>query len=74
MDDTDCLTQVAKKCLYYREKGKKRQMALKSTQNYINQLKFHFDLDESDVVKILKQIVREKNKDNFYKKVWNIFN
>lgn len=48
-------------------------MAIKSVQNYINQLKFHFDLDEDEVLDVLKYIIKENKKDNFYKRVWNIF-
>lgn len=68
MSDSDCLAGIAKKCLNYREKCRKRQLALKSLQNYINQLKIHFDINDRDIVKILKHIVKMEDEDNFIKK------
>ncbi len=67
MGDSDGRTQITKKYINYREKCKKRHMALKSLCNYINQLKIHFDLNENDIIKILKQILKTKNNDNFIK-------
>ena len=71
MNDVYCLTQ---KYLNQRETCRKRQQALKSLYNYINQLKIHFDLNEKDINSLLKHILRIKSKDNFIKKLWNIIN
>ncbi|OGI00205.1 MAG: hypothetical protein A2Y25_05410 [Candidatus Melainabacteria bacterium GWF2_37_15] len=71
MSDASCLTQ---KFLNQRDTCRKKQQALRSLYNYINQLKFHFDLSEKDIDSILRHILRIKNKDNFIKKLWNIIN
>ena len=73
MYEAECLTQTSKKCVNYIEKCKKRQQALRYLYNYINQLKIHFDLSEKDIIKLLKHILKMKSKNNFFKKIWNIF-
>lgn len=57
----------------YLNNCRKRQQALRALYNYLNQLKIHFDLNDKDIAKILKHILKIKNKDSFMNRVWNIF-
>jgi len=67
MGDSEGLAQITKKYKNYREKCRKRQMALKSLCNYLNQLKLHFDLNENDIIRIIKQVLKEQDTENFIK-------
>lgn len=51
-------------------KGKEAQ---KSLNNYLNQLKFHFELNDDEVLKILESTLKSKNNKNFIKKLWHIW-
>jgi hypothetical protein len=51
---------------------KKKQLALKSLNNYLEQLKIHFDLNDEDIVRILKLYIGKRNNDSFIKKLWHI--
>ncbi len=51
---------------------KKRQTALKSLNNYLNQLNIHFDLNDEDVVKILESVIKTRKKNIFKKKWWHL--
>ena len=70
MADADPLMQ---KYLNFRKNHTRKQLALKSLNNYISQLKIHYDLNEKDITKILKYILKIKNKDIFINNLWNIF-
>lgn len=65
-------TKSKNRCLFFNEQTKKRSNAETSLQSYLNQLRFHYDLSEKDIVIILKHILRIKNNNVFLKKVWNI--
>ncbi len=70
MSDSNYLTE---QCLKYRKNYRKKQLALKALNNYLDQLKIHYDLSEVDLIKILKFVLSVKCKNNFLKKFWNIF-
>jgi len=52
---------------------KKNRDAAKSLNNYLNQLKIHFDLNDADVIKVLDLILKERKSESFVKKWWHIF-
>lgn len=60
-------------CLNYKKNYRKKQLALKALSNYLDQLKIHYDLTEGDLIKLLKFVLSVKSRDNFFKKLWNIF-
>jgi len=70
MSDSNNLTD---NCQNQKKIYRKKQLALKSLNNYLDQLKIHYDLTEGDLVVILKLVLRVKNQDTFIKKLWNIF-
>ncbi len=70
MTDNNYLTE---QCQKYKKNQQKKQLALKALNNYLEQLKIHYDLSEFDLVKILKFVLRVKRKNSFFKKLWNIF-
>ena len=51
---------------------KKKQSAAKSLNNYIEQLKIHFDLSDRDTINVLEITLKERRNENFIKKWWNI--
>jgi len=51
---------------------KKKQNAAKALNNYMEQLKIHFDLNDRDIVKVLELALKERKKGNFIKKWWHI--
>lgn len=51
---------------------KKKQGAAKSLNNYMEQLKIHFDLSDRDIIKVLELALKEKRNENFIKKWWHI--
>lgn len=51
---------------------KKKQSAAKSLNNYMEQLKIHFDLNDIDVIKVLELALKERRKGIFIKKWWHI--
>lgn len=53
--------------------AKKKQNAARSLNNYLDQLKIHFDLNDIDVVKVLELALKERKNDRFIKKWWHIF-
>ncbi|HSA07435.1 MAG TPA: hypothetical protein P5556_09675 [Candidatus Gastranaerophilales bacterium] len=63
----------AAKCLNYKKNNRQKQIALKALNNYLDQLKIHYDLTENDLIKILKIVLKIKNKKEFIKNLWNIF-
>lgn len=59
---------------YFPNYAKKKQLALKSINNYLNQLKMHFDLTENELFDILKNIIsKQKQLVISSKKWWNFF-
>ncbi|NLF84308.1 MAG: hypothetical protein GX568_10075 [Candidatus Gastranaerophilales bacterium] len=61
---------ITKKCM---QKRKDKQLALRSLNNYLEQLKLHYNLNDHDVANLLKIILRVKNKSDFINKLWNMF-
>ena len=51
---------------------KKKQNAAKSLNNYIEQLKIHFDLSNDDIIKVLELALKERRNEIFIKKWWHI--
>ena len=51
---------------------KKTQGAAKSLNNYMEQLKIHFDLSDRDIIKVLELALKEKRNESFIKKWWHI--
>jgi len=51
---------------------KKKQSAAKALNNYMEQLKIHFDLNDRDIIKVLELALKEKRNENFIKKWWHI--
>ncbi|MFA6989953.1 MAG: hypothetical protein WC197_07775 [Candidatus Gastranaerophilaceae bacterium] len=49
--------------------SKKKQDAKRSLNNYINQLKLHFDLDAKDIIEVI-ECVYKNNKNNVIEKKW----
>ena len=58
---------------YFQNNNKKRQTALKSINNYLGQLKMHFQLTDAEMFDILKKAKLEYKKGISSKKWWNIF-
>ena len=59
---------------YFQNSAKKRQNALKSVNNYLSQLKMHFELSENELFDILKVIISQQKKLVISsKKWWNFF-
>lgn len=51
---------------------KKKQNAVKALNNFLNQLKIHFDFNDNDIIKVLELMLKEKKHENFTKKWWHI--
>ena len=51
---------------------KKKLGAAKALNNYMEQLKIHFDLNDRDIIKVLELALKEKRNENFIKKWWHI--
>ena len=59
---------------YFYNSVKKRQNALKSTNNYLGQLKLHFELSNDEMFDILKIILSQHKKlIKSSKKWWHFF-
>ena len=59
---------------YFSHKSQKRQNAIKSINNYLTQLKMHFELSENELFDILKTIISPYKKNIISsKKWWNFF-
>lgn len=54
------------------KKSKKRNDAGRSLNIYLNQLKFHFELTDADILKILISIIKKRKKTS-NKKWWQIW-
>ena len=52
--------------------ARKKQNAVKALNNYLNQIKIHFDFDDKDIVKVLELTLKEKKHENFVKKWWHM--
>ena len=59
---------------YFQNSLKKRQNVLKSIDNYLCQLKMHFELSDSELLDILKIVCSQYKKTISSKKWWQIFN
>ncbi|MEI8390591.1 MAG: hypothetical protein WCG23_12005 [bacterium] len=62
----------AQKRLFDNVLVKKKQNASRSLNNYMEQLKIHFDLNDRDLIKVLEITLKEKRNKNFIKKWWHI--
>ncbi len=51
---------------------KKTQIASKSLNSYLSQLKIHFNLNDEDVVKVLELSLKERKNNTLMKKWWHI--
>ena len=59
---------------YYQSNAKKKQLALKSVNNYLSQLKMHFELSDNELFDVLKSIIsKQKTLVISSKKWWNFF-
>ena len=58
---------------YFKNGLKKRQNAIKSVNNYLSQLKIHYDLSDTEMYDILKIIENEYKKSISSKRWWRIF-
>ncbi|MEI7474603.1 MAG: hypothetical protein WCK67_07455 [bacterium] len=54
------------------KKTKKRNEAGRSLNRYIDQLKFHFELTDNDVLSVLNLIIKNR-KENSSKKWWQLW-
>ena len=52
--------------------AKKKQNAVKALNNYLNQIKIHFDFNDRDIIKVLELALKEKKHENFVKKWWHM--
>lgn len=64
---------AAEKKFDYGNKNKKIQDVKKSLNNYLNQLKIHFDINDEDVLNILESIQKSRKKSNFGNPWWHIW-
>ena len=53
--------------------NKKKADAKRSLNNYINQLKIHFDLHDEEVVNILDMVLKSKRNNCSVKKWWHVW-
>lgn len=58
---------------YFGNNIKKRQNVLKSIDNYLCQLKMHFELSDAEMAEILKIVFSQYKKTISSKKWWQIF-
>ena len=58
---------------YFQNSFKKKQNVLKSINNYLSQLKMHFELSDEDLADIIKTVNSEYKKTISSKKWWQIF-
>jgi len=65
---------IAEKHIDLSSRQNNRQDARKSLNNYINQLKIHFDLNDEDIIEIVKTIFdNQLQRNDFSKKWWQIW-
>jgi hemerythrin-like domain-containing protein len=64
---------AAEKQTDYNSKNKKYQDVKKSLNNYINQLKIHFDLNDEEIFKIVKSVEISRRNNFLVKKWWQIW-
>ncbi len=58
---------------YFQNSFKKKQNVLKSINNYLSQLKMHFEISDEELADILKTISSQYKKSISSKKWWQIF-
>ena len=58
---------------YFQNNLKKKQNVLKSIDNYLCQLKMHFELSDAELADILKIVYSQYKKTISSKKWWRIF-
>ncbi len=59
---------------YFQNNAKKKQMVMKSINNYLFQLKIHFEMSDEEIYGILKSIKLDYKKTISSKRWWQIFN
>jgi len=52
---------------------KSKNDAKRSLNNYIGQLKIHFELDEDDIIQIMENILKLRKNERLIKKWWHIW-
>ena len=52
---------------------KKKQIAIKSINNYLSQLKLHYELEDSEIANVLKLIILQYQESSNSKKWWEFF-
>lgn len=52
---------------------KKKQTAIKSINNYLSQLKMHYELEDNELAEILKIVILPYKKISSIKKWWKFF-
>ena len=55
---------------YFQNNIKKKQFAIKSVNNYLNQLKLHYELSEQELFEVLKNIISKQKKLAISSKKW----
>lgn len=51
---------------------RKKQNAARSLNNYLDQLKIHFDLNDRDIIRVLELALKGRKNESFVKKWWHI--
>jgi nitrogen regulatory protein PII len=64
---------AAEKKFDYGSKSKKINDVKKSLNNYLNQLKIHFDVNDEDILNIVESIQKSRKKSNFKNQWWHIW-
>lgn len=54
-------------------KNEKNKDIKKSLNNYINQLKFHFDLNDKDILELLESVLKSRKNFEAQNKWWQIW-
>jgi len=64
---------AAEKQTDYTSKSKKNQDVKRSLNNYINQLKIHFDLNDEEIFNVIESVQRSRKNNCHIKKWWQIW-
>jgi len=64
---------AAEKQTDYNSKNKKNQDVKRSLNNYINQLKIHFDLNDEEIFNIVESVQKSRKNNYCVKKWWQIW-
>lgn len=64
---------AAEKQSDYNSKSKRNQDVKRSLNNYINQLKFHFDMNDEEIYNIVESIQKSRKASNYKNKWWHLW-